>query len=44
MIMKEKVHDKKEIVLKATLDLISEQGFYGTSVSQITKKANVIVI
>lgn len=41
--MKEKVHDKKELVLKATLDLISEQGFYGTPVSQIAKKANVAV-
>jgi len=41
--MKEKVQDKKALVLKATLELISEQGFCGTPVSQIAKKANVAV-
>jgi len=41
--MKEKVQDKKALVLQATLELISEQGFYATPMSQIAKKANVAV-
>ncbi len=41
--MEEKVQDKKALVLQATLELISEQGFYGTPMSQIAKKANVAV-
>ena len=36
--MKDKVQDKKALVLQATLELISEQGFCGTPVSQIAKK------
>jgi AcrR family transcriptional regulator len=39
--MKEKAQDKKTAVLEATLELISEQGFHGTPMSQIAEKANV---
>ncbi|MDR1209896.1 MAG: TetR/AcrR family transcriptional regulator [Clostridiales bacterium] len=41
--MKEKSQEKKSGILKATLELIAEQGFHGTSVSQIADKANVNV-
>lgn len=41
--MKEKGQDKKALILNATLELISEQGFHGTPVSQIAKRANVAV-
>ncbi|MDD3040845.1 TetR/AcrR family transcriptional regulator [Bacteroides sp.] len=33
--------DKKAAVLAATLELISEQGFHGTPMSQIAQKANI---
>ena len=39
--MKEKLQDKKAAALKATLELISEQGFHGTPMSQIAQRANV---
>lgn len=39
--MKEKVHNKKAAALKATLELISEQGFQGTPMSQIAQRANI---
>lgn len=39
--MKEKIQDKKIAVLQAALELISEQGFQGTPMSQIAEKANV---
>lgn len=39
--MKEGVQDKKAAVLKATLELISEQGFHGTPMSQIAERANI---
>ena len=42
-IMKEEIQDKKAAVLKAALQLISEQGFHGTPMSQISKKANVSI-
>lgn len=35
--------DKKNIVLESTLELISEQGIYSTSMSQIAKHANIAV-
>ena len=38
--MKEKTR-KKNIILKTTLELIAEQGFHGTSVSQIAEKADM---
>ncbi|WP_055070450.1 TetR/AcrR family transcriptional regulator [Clostridium massiliamazoniense] len=41
--MKENIQDKKALVLNATLELISEQGFHGTPVSQIAKRAKVAV-
>lgn len=41
--MKDKSQETKSNILNATLELISEQGFHGTSVSQIAKKANVNV-
>lgn len=33
--------DKREVILQATLELISEHGFHGTSMSMIWKKAGV---
>lgn len=39
--MKEEVLNKREAVFKATLELISEQGFHATPMSQIAKRANV---
>ncbi len=39
--MQEKTLDKRAAALLATLELISEQGFHGTPMSQIAKKANV---
>lgn len=39
--MKEKLQDKKAAALRATLELISEQGFQGTPMSQIAQKANI---
>lgn len=33
--------DKKEAILKATLDIVSSQGLHATSMSMITEKANV---
>lgn len=39
--MEEKLSDKKAAALKATLELISEQGFHGTPMSQIAQRANV---
>ena len=41
--MKEKSQEKKNAILKATLELIAEQGFHGTSISQIADRANVNV-
>ncbi|HHX59890.1 MAG TPA: TetR/AcrR family transcriptional regulator [Epulopiscium sp.] len=40
---KKKKLDKKTRVLQATLELISEQGFFETPISQIAKRANVAV-
>ncbi|HWR09664.1 TetR/AcrR family transcriptional regulator [Sporomusa sp.] len=39
--MKEKPQDKKAAALQATLELISEQGFHGTPMSQIAHRANI---
>lgn len=39
--MQEEILDKKSAALKATLELISEQGFHGTPMSQIAQKANI---
>lgn len=39
--MKEQLSDKRAAALKATLNLISEQGLHGTPMSQIAKKANI---
>ena len=33
--------DKKQAALEATLELIAEQGFHGTPMSQIAQKANI---
>lgn len=41
--MKEEIKDKKAAILKATLELISEQGFHATPMSQIARKANVSI-
>jgi AcrR family transcriptional regulator len=41
--MKKQSAETKNKILHATLELISEQGFHGTSVSQIAKKSNVNV-
>lgn len=41
--MKEKSQKRKNDILRATLELVAEQGFHGTSISQIAKKANVNV-
>jgi AcrR family transcriptional regulator len=39
--MKDKRQDKKAAALRATLELISEQGFNGTPMSQIAQRANI---
>ncbi len=39
--MKEKLPDKKAAALQAALELISEQGFHGTPMSQIAQRANI---
>jgi len=39
--MQDKPQDKKSAVLWATLELISEQGFQGTPMSQIAQRANI---
>lgn len=39
--MKEKVQDKKNAILHAALELISEQGFHGAPMSKVAEKANV---
>jgi AcrR family transcriptional regulator len=41
--MREKSQEKKNGILQATLELVAEQGFHGTSVSQIASKAEVNV-
>lgn len=41
--MEEKVQDKKILILQSSLELIAEQGFYSTPMSQIAKKAKVAV-
>lgn len=35
------IHDKQNAILKATLDLIAEHGFHGTSMSMVVKKSGV---
>jgi len=39
--MKDNLQDKKAAALRATLELISEQGFQGTPMSQIAQRANI---
>ncbi|MFZ5969919.1 MAG: TetR/AcrR family transcriptional regulator [Bacillota bacterium] len=39
--MKEEIQDKRAAALKATLELIAEQGFHGTPMSQIAQRANI---
>lgn len=39
--MREEIQDKRAAALKATLELMSEQGFHGTSMSQIARRANI---
>lgn len=39
--MREKLPDKKAAALQAALELISEQGFHGTPMSQIAQRANI---
>lgn len=39
--MKEEAQDKRTAALRATLELISEQGFHGTPMSQIAQRANI---
>lgn len=39
--MKEEAQDKRAAALKATLELIAEQGFHGTPMSQIAERANI---
>ncbi len=41
--MKEEILDKRAAALRAALELISEQGFHATPMSQIAKKANVSI-
>ena len=41
--MKVEINDKKDAILKAALELISEQGFHGTPMSQIAHKADVSI-
>ena len=38
---KEEMADKKTVILKTTLELISEQGFVGTPMSQIAQRADI---
>lgn len=38
---KEEMPDKKTVILKTTLELISEQGFVGTPMSQIAQRADI---
>lgn len=39
--MKAETTDKKQAALEATLELIAEQGFHGTPMSQIAQRANI---
>lgn len=39
--MLEKIQDKRAAALQATLELIAEQGFHGTPMSQIAQRANI---
>jgi TetR/AcrR family transcriptional regulator, repressor of fatR-cypB operon len=39
--MKEEVLDKRAAALKATLELVTEQGFQGAPMSQIAQRANI---
>ena len=41
--MREKSLEKKNTILKVTLELIAEQGFHGTSISQIADRSKVNV-
>lgn len=41
MIVQSEIKDKKEAILRSTLELIRENGFHGTSISLIAKKAGV---
>jgi AcrR family transcriptional regulator len=41
--MKAEIADKRSATLKAALELISEQGFHATPMSQIAKRANVSI-
>ncbi|MDR1245591.1 MAG: TetR/AcrR family transcriptional regulator [Clostridiales Family XIII bacterium] len=41
--MREKSQEKKNGILQATLELVADQGFHGTSISQIANKAGVNV-
>ena len=41
--MREKSQEKKNGILQATLELVAQQGFHGTSISQIAGKAGVNV-
>ncbi|MEO8862417.1 MAG: TetR/AcrR family transcriptional regulator, partial [Ginsengibacter sp.] len=41
MIVQSEINDKKEAVLKSTLELIKDNGFHGTPISLIAKKAGV---
>jgi AcrR family transcriptional regulator len=38
---REKMSDKRDAILKATLSLVSENGFHGTPMSRIAKEAGV---
>lgn len=39
--MREELQDKRAAALKATLELIAEQGFHGAPMSQIAQRANI---
>jgi TetR/AcrR family transcriptional regulator, repressor of fatR-cypB operon len=39
--MKEEIEDKRAAALKATLELITEQGFQGAPMSQMAQRANI---
>lgn len=41
--MRDEVKDKRSAVLNATLELISEHGFHGTSMAQISKRSKVSI-
>ena len=41
MIVQSDISDKKEAILKSTLELIKDNGFHGTPISMIAKKAGV---